>query len=69
MENCPGLWETRCIPSQWKTGLSVLAYKKGSKDNLDNFKPITLEPVMLKVLTSWIRDRVYKFLVSNKFID
>lgn len=41
----------------------------GPRDNLDHFRPITLEPVVLKVLTSWVRNRVYKFLASNKFID
>ncbi len=64
-------WEIRSIyhHNGWKKGLSVLAYKKGTRDNLDNFRPITLKPVMLKVLTSWIRNKVYKFLTSNELID
>ena len=62
-------WESKCIPSSWKVGMTILAYKKGPTNNLENFRPITLEPVMLKVLTFWMRNRTYIFLASNNFID
>ena len=43
------------IPELWKKGLTVLAYKKGPTDGPANFRPITLEPVIAKVLTSFMR--------------
>ena len=53
------------IPELWKKGLTVLAYKKGLADDTANFRPITLEPVIAKVLTSLIRNRIYAFLCKN----
>jgi hypothetical protein len=63
------LWEIKHISAQWKAGSTVLAYKKGPTDNLENFRLITLEPVMLNVFTSWVRNRTYKFLAASNLID
>ena len=63
------MWTEKTIPTVWKFGLTVLAHKKGDTKNLDNFRPITLQPVMLKVLTSCIRDRIYSYCVENSYID
>ena len=57
------------IPELWKEGLTVLAYKKGLADDPANFRPITLEPVIAKVLTSLIRNRIYAFLCKNQYIE
>ena len=53
----------------WKKGLTVLAYKKGLADDPANLQPITLEPVIAKVLTSLIRNRIYAFLCKNQYIE
>jgi len=34
-----------------------------------NFRPITLQPVLYKIYASIIRDRFYKYLERNKYID
>ena len=49
--------------------LTVLAYKKGLPDDPANFRPITLEPVIAKALTSLIRNRIYAFLCKNQYIE
>ena len=66
LEHC---WEKSLIPEFWKNGLTVLAYKKGLADDPANFRPITLEPVIAKVLTSLIRNRTYAFLCKNQYIE
>ena len=66
LEHC---WEKSLIPELWKKGLTVLAYKKGLADDPANFRPITLEPVIAKVLTSLIRNRIYAFLCKNQYIE
>ena len=38
-------------------------------DDPANFRPITLEPVTAKVLTSLIRNRIYAFLCKNQYIE
>ena len=52
-------WQEKQIPSIWKRAVTILIHKKGPLDNPSNFRPITLEPVMLKVLTSLLRNRIF----------
>ena len=62
-------WKTSSIPSCWKKGLSILIYKKGDPADPANFRPITLQPVLYKVLASVIRNRIFLFLEKNNFVD
>ena len=52
-----------------KYGTTVPIYKKGCNKNVENFRPITLQPVFAKVFSSVLRNRIYGFLVTNKFIE
>ena len=54
---------------EWKKACTVLVHKEGNSDDPDNFRPITLESVPLKVFTSCLRDSVFSFLNQNKFIE
>ena len=62
-------WTEKRIPIIWKWAVAVFIYKKGSPDNPENFRPIALEPVMLKILTSVIRNKIFKFVCDNKYIE
>ena len=62
-------WTEKYIPTIWKSAVAVLIYKKDSPDNPENFRPIVLEPVMLKVFTSAIRNKIFKFVRDNKYIE
>ena len=62
-------WSQSDIPSIWGWGLTILIYKKGSSDNPENFRPITLQPVGYKILSSIIRSRITTFLTVNKFVN
>ena len=46
----------------------IVINKKGETDDPQNFRPLTLEATILKEFTSLIRDRMYSFLVANKYI-
>ena len=49
--------------------MSVL-YKKGKKDSLDNYRPISLTCICCKIMESLIRDSVMEFfLFNNLFSD
>ena len=61
-------WEIGKVPTVWKNGLTVLIHKNGVNTDPGNFRPITLEPVLCKVFTSWMRNRIYKHLCENKYI-
>ena len=62
-------WEEKIFPEEWKNSFTILAYKKGNSADPENYRPITLEPVMSKVYTAWMKNRMYKFLAENNLID
>ena len=39
-------WRAKTFPDVWKSGVTVLAYKKGDAGNSENFRPITLQLVL-----------------------
>ena len=49
----------------------MLIYKSGETDIPSNFRPITitLETVPLKIFTSILRNRMYRFLNENNYIE
>ena len=63
------IWKSGHIPVTWKKAVSIVIHKKGDSDKPENFRPITLEPVLLKVFTSLLRDRIYGFLQENNCIE
>ena len=67
--NCSGNLEVRSHLRDVKKAVSILIHKKGDSDKPENFRPITLEPVLLKVFTSLLRDRIYGFLQENNYIQ
>jgi len=57
------------IPESWKKAVTILIYKKGDESLPENFRPITLEPITLKIFTSIIRDQIFEFLLNNNYIE
>ena len=62
-KNCPILrtylhriinrcWLECSISGVWTNGFTILIYKKGETSDPSNFRPITLEPVCMKILSS-----------------
>ena len=62
-----------CKDISWRvesqSGVTILAYKKGDAGNPDNFRLITLQPVLSKVFTSIIWNRLFTFASKNKYIE
>ena len=63
------IWRTKTVPEAWKKAVTILIYKKGDTANPENFRPITLESIPLKVYTACVRDAIFEFAMSNKYID
>ena len=66
---CNEVIVTNNIPEAWKRAVTILIYKKGDESLPENFRPITLEPITLKIFTSLIRDQIYEFLLKNEYIE
>ena len=63
------VWESGKIPEVWKKATTILIHKKESCEDPANFRPITLESVPLKILTSLIRNKMFSFLSENKYVE
>lgn len=49
------------LPLEWKTGEVTAIFKKGTKSDPGNYRPVSLTCVTCKVLESIIRDEIVKF--------
>ena len=72
--NTSGKNSTNCMEKKtflkiWRSGVTVLAHKKDDFGKPVNFRPITLQPVLSKVFTSLIRNRLYIFATDNRYIE
>ena len=63
------VWVKGCIPNEWKKAVNILIHKKGESEDPANFRPITLEPVTLKIFTACLRDKIFEFLKENNYIE
>ena len=66
---CGEVMQNKVYPSAWRKAVTILIYKKGDPSLPENFRPITLEPVSLKIFTSLLRNRVYDFLIRNSYVE
>ena len=58
--------ETKKIPGVWKCANIAPIYKKGRKDEVSNYRPVSLTCVTCKVLESVIRDHLMEHFIVNK---
>jgi len=56
------------VPAQWLEANVTPLYKKGSKTDPTNYRPVSLTSVVCKVLESIIRDKIRDYLVRNNLI-
>ena len=61
--------DTSIIPSMWKTADVVPVFKKGDQKLPSNYRPISLTPVICKILESLIRDKLFDYLFRNTLLS
>ena len=57
------------LPVVWKHANVTPIYKKGNRHELENYRPISLTPVLSKVMERIIRDAVREHLLENNLIS
>ena len=62
-------WSSQHFPTPWKRAAISLIYKKGDPAKPENFRPIALQPVLGKVFSSCIRNKIWTFVEENKLVD
>jgi hypothetical protein len=64
------MWREERIPVDWVRGIIVPIYKDGEKQNVDNYRGITLLSVVGKLYASILNNRISSWLEKkNKLVD
>ena len=61
--------ETRNFPSNWKRGNIVPMYKKGNKDLINNYRPMSLLLIFSKIYEKCIYDTLYNNFEGNNLFS
>ena len=61
-------YRTGVIPRDWKLAHVVPVYKKGSKNNVENYRPISLTSIIMKTYEKVIRDALM-LRCADKIVD
>ena len=56
-------------PTLWKTAMVVPIHKKKSKSDVSNYRPISLLPILSKVMEAIVNRALRKFLESNNILS
>jgi hypothetical protein len=57
--------ETGILPNDWKTAVVTALFKKGSKQDAGNYRPVSLTCIVCKVLESVVRDAIVNHFTEN----
>ena len=55
--------------SEWKKGNIAPRYKKGNKQNLINYRPVSLLPICGKVFERLIFNKMFSFFLANNLLS
>ena len=53
----------------WKMVRQCLFMRRVTRTDQSNFRPITLEPILSKVMTSNVRNKIFTFVVENNYVE
>ena len=57
------------IPHEWKKANVVPVHKKGNKQSLENYRPISLLPICSKIFERLIYNEMFTFFTENNLIS
>ena len=53
------------VPSVWKQAKIIPIFKSGYREKAENYRPISVLPVLSKLLEKAVHDQLLRFLESN----
>ena len=56
------------VPSEWKQAKVVPLFKSGNKDDLDNYRPISILPILPKILEKAVFHQPHSYRSKNSFL-
>ena len=60
--------QTGIVPSDMKKAKVIPIYKSGDKHHIKNYRPISLLPVLSKIMERVVYNRLYKFITQNSLL-
>ena len=63
------MWLSGTVPDRWKKACTILIHEKDDPNLPENFRPIILQSVPLKVFTSSLRNAMLSYLLANNFVE
>ena len=57
------------VPSEWKQAKVVPLFKSGNKDDLDNYRPISILPILSKILEKAVFHQLHSYLSKNSLLS
>ena len=57
------------LPSDWKRAYISSIYKKGSRNNAENYRPISLTSIICKVMESFMRDAIIEHMIHHNLLS
>ena len=61
--------QSKIVPSAWKQAKIVPIFKSGDMENAENYRPISVLPVLSKLLEKAVHDQLLTFLESNELLN
>ena len=58
-----------CVPQEWKQANVTPIYKKGSRSDVGNYRPISLTSVCCKVMERLVRHALLDHMICNGFLS
>ena len=52
-------------PAQWQKALITAIFKKGKRNNPENYRPISLTSVLSKIMESLVKDAILQHMLHN----
>ena len=56
------------FPNVWKTANIIPIYKTGPKEDVNNYRPISILPTVSKIMEKWIHLKFVNYLNDNKLL-
>lgn len=60
---------TGVFPSLWKHGIVTPIFKSGDIDDVNNYRPITILPILSKILEKIVANQLTSFLEANDLLS
>ena len=60
--------ESGVFPSRWKTARITPVFKSGNHADADNYRPVSISPIISKLLERHIHKHIYNFISSHDLV-